>query len=135
VTPQDIPQELIDMLDADAGKAHSRTGPVLTSLARILARYDEIRVRALIEASSLGTPGASALRARTPPGVVAEVRQRAAELSGDDLEEIKANLASLNEVIGELVGAASADPAYRQMVRDTLRSHSRSLGFTFQEEA
>jgi hypothetical protein len=43
VTPEEIPPELVGMLDADAGKTHSATGRVLTSLARILTRYDEIR--------------------------------------------------------------------------------------------
>jgi hypothetical protein len=40
---EDIPQELVDMLDQDAGKQHGRQGPVLASLARILTRYDEMR--------------------------------------------------------------------------------------------
>lgn len=43
MTPEEIPQELVDMLDADAGKQHSRAGPVLASLARILTRYEELQ--------------------------------------------------------------------------------------------
>jgi hypothetical protein len=42
MTENSIPQELVDMLDSDAGKEHSREGRVLTSLTRILTRYDEI---------------------------------------------------------------------------------------------
>ncbi len=42
MSPEEIPQELVDMLDMAAGKQHSRSGPVLTTLARILTRYDEI---------------------------------------------------------------------------------------------
>lgn len=41
--PQEIPQELVDMLDEAAGKKHSRSGKVLTTLARILTRYDEMQ--------------------------------------------------------------------------------------------
>lgn len=37
---------------------------------------DEKRFKALIERSSLGTPGAKALRARTPQGVVDEIMRR-----------------------------------------------------------
>lgn len=39
-----------------------------------LAAYEEMK--ALIEASSFGTPGAKALRSRTPPEVVAEITRR-----------------------------------------------------------
>jgi hypothetical protein len=38
----DVPQELKDMLDASAGKAHSREGAVMQALAAILARWEEI---------------------------------------------------------------------------------------------
>jgi hypothetical protein len=41
--PEDIPQELIDILDARAGKKHGRTGSVVTCLAEILTRYDTIK--------------------------------------------------------------------------------------------
>lgn len=43
MTPEEIPDELVQMLDEAAGKEHSRQGPVLTTLARILTRYEEIR--------------------------------------------------------------------------------------------
>lgn len=39
----EIPQELIDILDERAGKQHSRTGSVVSALAEILTRYEEIR--------------------------------------------------------------------------------------------
>jgi hypothetical protein len=42
VKPEDIPQELIDMLDDAAGKKHSRTGSVMTALAAILTRHREM---------------------------------------------------------------------------------------------
>lgn len=45
--------------------------------ARIAAEgpgYEEMK--ALVEASSFGTPGAKAIRARTPPEVVAEITRR-----------------------------------------------------------
>jgi hypothetical protein len=43
MAPEDIPQELIDILDRRAGKKHSRTGSVVDCLAEILTRYDEMR--------------------------------------------------------------------------------------------
>ena len=43
MTSGEIPQELVDLLNARAGRAHSRDGSVLTTLAEILTRYDEIR--------------------------------------------------------------------------------------------
>lgn len=43
MTSDEIPQELCDILDEAAGKKHSRNGKVMTTLARILTRYDEIR--------------------------------------------------------------------------------------------
>jgi hypothetical protein len=45
MTGGEIPQELIDILDSRAGKTHSRRGSVVTCLAEILTRYDEIRGR------------------------------------------------------------------------------------------
>jgi hypothetical protein len=39
---EEIPAELMDMLDEDAGRVHSRTGSVACSLARILTRYEEM---------------------------------------------------------------------------------------------
>lgn len=41
--PAEIPQELIDILDERAGKKHSREGQVLTTLAEILTKYDEMK--------------------------------------------------------------------------------------------
>jgi hypothetical protein len=43
VTPDQIPQELVDILNADAGKEHGREGRVLATLAKILTRYDAMR--------------------------------------------------------------------------------------------
>jgi hypothetical protein len=40
---EDIPQELIDILDERAGKLHSRNGPVITALAEILTAWDNYR--------------------------------------------------------------------------------------------
>lgn len=36
MTPEEIPQHLVDILDQRAGKTHSRGGPVLAALAEIL---------------------------------------------------------------------------------------------------
>lgn len=41
MTPEQVPAELVAMLDADAGKAHATQGPVLASLARILTRHEQ----------------------------------------------------------------------------------------------
>jgi len=43
MTSDEVPQELIDILDKAAGKTHSRTGQVVTCLAEILTRYEEMR--------------------------------------------------------------------------------------------
>lgn len=43
VTVDEIPQELINLLDKRAGKKHSKDGPVLRVLAEILTKYEEIR--------------------------------------------------------------------------------------------
>lgn len=40
----EVPQELIDILDRRAGKRHSRNGPVVSCLAEILTAYDEMGV-------------------------------------------------------------------------------------------
>lgn len=40
--PDEIPQELVDILDERAGKKHSRAGIVLLTLAEILTKYDEL---------------------------------------------------------------------------------------------
>lgn len=43
MTPDEIPDELIEILDRRAGKKHSRTGRVLNTLAEILTRYEQLR--------------------------------------------------------------------------------------------
>ncbi len=43
MTPQEIPQELMDILDARAGKVHSRQGSVAACLAELLTTYDRLR--------------------------------------------------------------------------------------------
>lgn len=43
MTPEEIPQDLLDILDSRAGRVHNRRGTVVTTLAEILTRYDEIR--------------------------------------------------------------------------------------------
>lgn len=50
--PEDIPQELIDILDDRAGKKHSRQGSVVRCLAEILTKFDEIRAEGEQIASS-----------------------------------------------------------------------------------
>ena len=42
MTPGEIPQELLDILDRAAGKTHSREGVVAQTLAEILTAYDRI---------------------------------------------------------------------------------------------
>jgi hypothetical protein len=39
---EEIPQEIIDILDEAAGKKHSKEGNVLNTLAKILTKYDEL---------------------------------------------------------------------------------------------
>lgn len=43
MTPEEIPAELIQILDQRAGKEHSRTGSVVSCLAEILTRWEQIR--------------------------------------------------------------------------------------------
>ena len=43
MTPEEIPQELIDLLDERAGRRHSRTGTVLRALAEILTRFEQLQ--------------------------------------------------------------------------------------------
>jgi len=45
VIGEEVPQELINMLDGLAGKKHSRNGRVVGALAMILTKYDELRER------------------------------------------------------------------------------------------
>lgn len=40
---EDIPQELIDILDKRANRNHSRTGSVVSTLAEILTQYDQLK--------------------------------------------------------------------------------------------
>jgi len=54
MTPEEIPRELMDILDAAAGKKHSHDGHVARALAEILTRYDEMRLEA-VEAYSRRT--------------------------------------------------------------------------------
>jgi len=41
--PEEVPEELIEILDRRAGKAHSRFGSAVSALAEILTRYDQLR--------------------------------------------------------------------------------------------
>ena len=50
----------------------------------------------------------------------------------DELLKIKANLASLNEIITEMVAVVGKDTDFNEMVRKVLRDHSWALGFEFQ---
>lgn len=63
-----------------------------------------------------------------------EIKAARAEIDLD-LPVIKANLASLNEIVAELVDAVSDDPEFAQLTRDKLRDHSWALGYEFQGEA
>jgi len=42
MTPQEIPQPVVDLLDERAGRRHSREGSVLRTLAEILTLYDRL---------------------------------------------------------------------------------------------
>lgn len=55
---EDIPQEIVDLLDERAGKKHSRDGIVLTTLAEILTLYDELQNPvSYIVSGTIGDPG------------------------------------------------------------------------------
>lgn len=43
MNPSEIPDELVELLDDRAGKKHSREGSVLSTLAEILTRWEQIR--------------------------------------------------------------------------------------------
>lgn len=43
VLPKDIPQECIDILDKRAGKKHSREGQVVSTLAEVLTKWEELK--------------------------------------------------------------------------------------------
>jgi hypothetical protein len=64
---------------------------------------------------------------------LAAARARRAQ-TGDWRDAVKANLASLNEIIAELTAVVAEDPEFAELVRTTLRNHSWSLGFEFQGE-
>jgi hypothetical protein len=49
VTPDEVPRQLIDILDRRAGRKHSRDGVVVTTLAEILTRYDELRAPSIVD--------------------------------------------------------------------------------------
>jgi hypothetical protein len=42
MTADEIPQELLDIVDSAAGKVHSRSGPVAACLAAVLTRHAEM---------------------------------------------------------------------------------------------
>jgi hypothetical protein len=67
-----------------------------------------------------------------PGPVPAEATDEAREAMQAD--PVGANLASLNEIITEMVARVSPDPAFAALVRDLLREHSWSLGYAFQGE-
>jgi hypothetical protein len=48
MSPDEVPQALIDILDQRAGKQHSRTGPVVACLSEILTRYGEIQAATFV---------------------------------------------------------------------------------------
>lgn len=45
MTPEEIPQELVDLVDRRAGRAHTPDGAVLSTLAEVLTRFEELRGR------------------------------------------------------------------------------------------
>lgn len=55
-----------------------------------------------------------------------------------DLRQLAANLASLNEIVAEMVTALAergvSDGGYAAVARSVLRDHSHALGFDFQCE-
>jgi hypothetical protein len=46
--------------------------------------------------------------------------------------ELAKNLASLNEIVAEMVTATADDHEFAELVRNTLRDHSWAMGFEFQ---
>lgn len=55
-------------------------------------------------------------------------------MSGD-LEAVRKNLASLNEIIAEMTAKVSDDPEFTVMTVNILRDHSWALGFKFRGQA
>ncbi len=56
MTPQQIPRELVDLLDERAGRKHSADGQVLRTLAEILTRYDQLTGRTAAVEPEPGSP-------------------------------------------------------------------------------
>lgn len=50
------------------------------------------------------------------------------------LDVIKANLASLNEIVNELISGLSQDPTFVQLAHDTLRDANWLLGYDFNDQ-
>ena len=44
MTPQEIPQRIIDILDRHAGKKHGRNGRVVAAAAEMLTEYERLYV-------------------------------------------------------------------------------------------
>jgi hypothetical protein len=61
------------------------------------------------------------------------------DVKPDPLAPVRANLASLNEVVTEMVTALAkegiGDAEFAEVVRTTLRDHSWALGFEFQGQS
>ena len=57
MTPDQVPQNLIDILDQAAGKKHSRTGSVVQCLADILTEYLAVLLKFPPEEGRLLRPG------------------------------------------------------------------------------
>lgn len=47
-----------------------------------------------------------------------------------ELDAVRSSVASLNDLMAELAVVVSGDPEFVVLVRDTLREHSRELGFS-----
>lgn len=60
----------------------------------------EDRIRELLDASSLGTPAAKKLIARTPPGAAARAVQRAKELENESMTSTSYNIPT-QEILGK----------------------------------
>jgi len=59
---------------------------------------------------------------------------RFTQMTRPTLDQVMANLASLNEIAAELVDAVSDDPEFAEMTRTVLKDHSWQFGFEFQGE-
>jgi hypothetical protein len=59
MTPDEIPTELLEILNDRAGKVHRRDGSAVHCLAEILTKYDELRTaqdRRIMELGGLPFP-------------------------------------------------------------------------------